>query len=66
MTGELGRYDWWEKRLILRNCKYERIEEEFNKRPPVVVLSQEEYERRQAEGTIEKGTIYATTEDSND
>ena len=31
-----------------------------------MVLSQEEYERRQAEGTIEKGTIYATTEDSND
>lgn len=52
--------------IMLSEKSSRRIEEEFNKRPPVVVLSQEEYERRQAEGTIEKGTIYATTEDSND
>jgi len=39
-----------------------KMAEELKKRPPFEQLTEEEYERRKAEGTIGENTIYATTE----
>lgn len=49
--------------LVLSERSSKQIEEELKKRPPVEFLSEEEYKRRQAEGTIDDKTIYATTEE---
>jgi hypothetical protein len=40
-----------------------KIETEINKRAKWETISQEEYERRKAEGTLDETTYYATTEE---
>ncbi len=41
---------------------HKRFEKELKKRLPFELLSEEEYERRKEEGTIDENTIYATGE----
>lgn len=48
--------------MILSERSGRKIEEELKKRPPFEYLSEEEYERRKAEGTIDENTLYATGE----
>ena len=46
--------------IILSERSGKKIEEELKKRPPFEYLSEEEYERRKAQGTIDENTLYAT------
>lgn len=39
-----------------------KFAEELKKRPPFEYLSEDEYERRKKEGTIDENTLYATGE----
>ena len=39
-----------------------KFADELKKRPPFEYLSEEEYERRKAEGTLDENTVYATGE----
>lgn len=48
--------------IILSERSGRKMEEELRKRPPFEYLSEEEYERRKAEGTIDENTLYATGE----
>ena len=41
-----------------------RIDEEIKKRPVWETLTQEEYDRRKAEGKIDENTFYATIEEN--
>lgn len=46
--------------IIVSERGNKRFEEELKKRPPFEYLSEDEYERRNEEGTIDDNTIYAT------
>ena len=48
--------------IIVAERGNKRFEKELKKRPPFELLSEEEYERRKEEGTIDENTIYATGE----
>ena len=48
--------------IIVAEKGNKKFTDELKKRPPFEYLSEEEYERRKAEGTIDKDTIYATGE----
>ena len=48
--------------IIVVERENKRFAEELKKRPPFELLSEEEYERRKEEGTIDENTIYATGE----
>ena len=48
--------------IIVAERGNKRFAEELRKRPPFELLSEEEYERRKEEGTIDENTIYATDE----
>lgn len=48
--------------IIVAERGNKRFEKELKKRPPFELLSEEEYERRKEEGTIDGNTIYATGE----
>ena len=49
--------------MILSERNTKKFEDELKKRPPVEIISEEEYKRREVEGSIDAGTIYATTEE---
>lgn len=48
--------------IIVAEKGNKKFSVELKKRPPFEYLSEEEYERRKDEGTIDKDTIYATGE----
>ncbi len=48
--------------IIVAEKGNKKCSDELKKRPPFEYLSEEEYEIRKAEGTIDKDTIYATVE----
>ena len=48
--------------MIVAERGNKKFEEELKKRPPFEYLSEDEYERRKEEGTIDDNTIYATGE----
>lgn len=49
--------------IIVSERSGKKIEAEIKKRPVWETLTQEEYERRKAEGTLDETTFYATTEE---
>ena len=49
--------------IIVSERSGKRIDEEIKKRPVWETLTQEEYDRRKAEGLIDENTFYATIEE---
>lgn len=48
--------------IVVAERGNKRFAEELKKRPPFELLTEEDYEMRKEEGTIEENTIYATGE----
>lgn len=48
--------------IVVAERGNKKFAEELKRRPPFELLSEEEYERRKEEGTIDENSIYATGE----